>query len=146
MKATLALQKAIQDFSRVCLCGFLDCMEFYCLVSSISFFILSKMFCRFFFVPLLFASFTSHPPVLFGISAFALAWTVVTLSTVVIKTSLVPSLDCRCFLEESLRHQSFLYEVKNGLAVLHNEGEVVNWLIPNERDTFIAERKRLAGN
>lgn len=35
-------------------------------------------------------------------------------------------------------------EVRNGLALLHHEGEIVNWLTAEERAAFIDERKRLA--
>lgn len=37
-------------------------------------------------------------------------------------------------------------EVQNGLALLRNEGQIVNWTLPAERDAFLDERKRLAFN
>lgn len=37
-------------------------------------------------------------------------------------------------------------DVQNGLALLKNEGNIVNWLAPDERNAFIAERQRLAQN
>jgi hypothetical protein len=35
-------------------------------------------------------------------------------------------------------------EVRNGIAMLHNEGEVVNWLDPRQREQFLADRRSLA--
>lgn len=37
-------------------------------------------------------------------------------------------------------------DVQNGLALLQNEGRIVNWALPAERDAFIADRRRLAFN